>query len=173
MSDLTQFTDRYPVIDGFSYNTRLRPNMTFLAMVLDRIEPLRRAGNYRFRAITIPKNSGVTPIPDHDAYEYQENVVPGSVYYAWSFTAATPGNFSIIVTDGCTDVALQSEVLSAQQSAGIINPGQGKQNLFTDLLVIGEPGTLNVQICNLSGSATGAQLTLWGAMPVPQQCEAA
>lgn len=58
MSDLTQFTDRYPVIDGFSYNTRLRPNMTFLAMVLDRIEPLRRAGNYRFRAITIPKNSG-------------------------------------------------------------------------------------------------------------------
>ena len=174
MNDVTLFTDRYPLIDGFLYNTRLRPNMTMLAMSLDRYEPLRRAGAYRVRCFTIPNNTQVTQVPARDAYEYQKECIPGTVIWGWTFVAGTPGNYSIIVTDGCTDVALQSEVLSMKNSQGQkINPGQGKQNLLPDLLVIGEPGLLNVQICNLSGAATGVQLILWGAMPVPEQCEAA
>ena len=168
----------YPVMDGFIYNTKLRHNLTFMALVLrEKFNELRRSGAYRTRWLTIPEDPSQIKIPAFDAYEYQAHVVPGSVYWGWIFVGPPesrdvpggPAKFSVQVTDGCTDVPLWSEVVSMKNSAGVILPGQGKQNLMSKLLVVGQPGILNVQITSLlSTDASNTQLILCGAEPVSE-----
>jgi hypothetical protein len=164
----------YPVIDGFTLNTKLRPNLTFLNLVLrERLDHLRRSGSYRTRMWCIPEDASSQQIPADDALEYQVSVMPGAVIWGWIFvaTGADAGQFSIQITDGCTDVPVFSEVvnLSAAAPTHSIMPGQGKQRLLTRLLNIGQPGLLNVQICSLNNAAVeNTQLILCGAEPVSQ-----
>jgi len=158
------------IIDGFLYNTLLRPNLTYLALCLERYDALRGAGNFRSRTWVIP-TSGQIAIPANDSYEYQTDVAPGSVIWGWTWAGGT--GFAFQVTDGCNDVALQIEVQSTDISQGVnalynagVNPGQGKQNPLSRPLVIGPPGLLNVVICNLNATdAPNTQLILWGGEP--------
>lgn len=161
----------YPIIDGFLYNTRLRPNMTFLSMALQEFEDLRRAGAYRSRILCIPENAKATSIPAANEYTYQCAVVPGSAYWGWSFVGSKL--FSIQIQDGCTKAVLFDRECCMGNVSGSLNPGQGKQNPFGKLLVIGQPGVINVTICSLDNVAdTGIQLVLYGGEPVPQEeCE--
>jgi len=151
------------ITDGFLYNTRLRPNLTYLAFCLERYDALRASGNFRSRTWVIP-TSGVIAIPANDSYEYQTDVPPGSIIWAWTWAGGT--GFSFTVTDSCNDVALQQEVQSTNISQGNVNPGQGKQNPLSRPLVIGPPGLLNVVICNTNPTdAPNTQLILWGGEP--------
>jgi hypothetical protein len=174
----------YPITDGFLYNTLLRPNLDYLPLVLSELEALRRSGAYRTHWLCIPQDSFTTPIPADDSYEYQCSVLPGSIYWGWTFVSAggEKDEFSIQITDGCSDVPLWSETVSTaavvsptSNTGGQLAPGQGKQNIFCKPIVIGKPGIVNVQICSLHGSAVNQQqLIIYGAQPVPvDQCEAA
>lgn len=161
-------TPDYPIIDGFLYNTLLRPNLTYVAMVLKEYAALRQSGAYRTFWLPTPLNSQVS-IPAQGDYTFQHKVHPGSAFWGWIFTASTPGNFSVQVTDPSIGVSIFQEVCNAQKSTGKVNPGQGKQNLLSKLLIVGQKGLLNVEICNLGGAASNVQFILCGAMPVPQE----
>lgn len=172
----------FPITDGFLYNTMLRPNLTFGSLALDEFEALRRAGAYRTRWLCIPEDPSTTSIPKAGIYEYQTSVIPGSAYWGWIFTApaAVAGQFSIEITDGCTgeriwetEVNTGTLVSPTSTAAGQLNPGQGKQNLFSKLLVIGKPGTINVLICSLDTAQadSNVQLILCGGQPVPEVCQ--
>ena len=161
-------------IDGFLYNTLLRPNLTYLAFCMERYDALRGAGNFRSRAWVTP-TSGKILIPANDSYEYQVEMLPGSIIWAWTFAFGSDlaTGFSFSVRDACNDVAFGSEVLSvnvsqasnSQYFAGV-NPGQGLQNPLSKPLVVGPPGLLNVVICNLNDTdASNTQLILWGGEP--------
>jgi hypothetical protein len=160
----------YPIIDGFLYNTLLRPNRTNLAMVLKEYESLRKSGAYRTRWLTIPENPSAIAIPAANEYSYQAFVTPGSAYWGWIFVAGNTSLYSIQVTDAATKLPIWNVEASMARVTGSINPGQGKQNLFQKLLIVGQPGILNVSICSLSGAAnTGVQLILCGGEPVPEE----
>lgn len=167
------------VIDGFQYNTLLRPNLTYLNFCLQRYDALRSAGNFRSRTWVIPEAASIA-IPANDSFEYQVDMEPGSIIWAWTFAfgGALDGEpvktgFSFAVRDSCNDVALGSEVLSGNVSQGFnatysagINPGQGLQNPLSKPLVIGPPGLLNVVICSLNTvDVKNTQLILWGGEP--------
>jgi len=153
-------TDNYPVIDGFLLSTSLRANLTFFSLAVREYEALRRSGNLRCRAWTVPNDPATIAIPAVDAYEFQIYAEPGSAIWGYSFVAPT-GQFSFQVTDSCTDVPLLSEP--------VFSTGQNQeQQLLSKLLVISKPGLLNVQIMSLVTSNTlGIQLILWGGEPVP------
>lgn len=152
--------DQYGIIDGFLLNTQLRCNLKFKSMAIQGYEALRRSGNYRSRAWVIPQDPANIVIPARDAIEFQVSVHAGSAIWGYTFLA-TAGLFSFQVTDTCTDVPSQSEVLVAQAlSAG------SKQAPFSKLMVVSRPGLLNVQICSLATVDTaGIQLILWGGEP--------
>jgi hypothetical protein len=149
----------YPVRDGFLLDTTLRCNYTFKSLALSNFEPLRRAGAYRSRMWTVPTDPRNITIPKYDAYEYQCFLPVGSAIWGYIFNA--PQNqFSFQVKDACTDVPLWSEP--------IVSTGQThKQQRLSKLLVVGNPGLLNIEICNLTGSdATNVQIILCGGIPV-------
>lgn len=163
-------SEAYPVIDGFLYNTLLGPRRTNIAMVLSEYEALRNSGAYKTRWLTIPENPAVITIPADNEYTYQCFVTPGAAYWGWIFTApATPELYSINLTDHATKAPLWYQHVSMSTQPGKLNPGQGKQRLFQKLLVIGQPGIIDVSICSLNGSnATGVQLILCGGEPAAE-----
>jgi hypothetical protein len=148
------------IIDGFLFNTRLKCNLQFLPMALDQYEPLRRAGAFKTWILTVPEDPQSSPIPAFDAFEYQTRCKPGSTYWAYSLIGAA-GSFSVQITDSCTDVPLFSEVILSTGDSNAV------QCPLPRLLIVPEPGLLNVQICNLtSENVTGVQFILWGGQPV-------
>jgi len=149
----------YPIIDGFLLDTTLRCNLTFKSLALANYEALRRAGAYRSKMWTVPTDPANVSIPARDAFEYQCFLPPGSAVWGYIFNA--PQNqFSFQVKDACTDVPIWSEP--------IVSTGQRrKQQRLSKLLVVGNPGLLSVEICNLTSNAqTGIQLILCGGIPV-------
>lgn len=148
----------YPVIDGFLLKTQLRCNLTFLSLAVREYEALRRSGNLRSRVWTIPNDPANQSIPARDAFEFQTFMLPGSAIWGYTFIGAK-SQFSCQITDSCTDVPLFSEP--------IVSTGSNKQQFLSKLLVIAEPGLLNVQICSLAASDTfGVQVALWGGEPL-------
>ena len=150
--------DYYEVIDGFLYNTSLKPDLQFLPVALREYEGLRRSRGYAQRIVTVPEDPGHIAIPNRNVFRYGQRVLPGSAFWAYSFIAST-GLFSVQVRDNCSDETLFSEVILASQ-------GSADQNPLPKLMVVGEPGLLNFEICSLSGvDTTGVQLILWGGEP--------
>jgi hypothetical protein len=148
----------YPVIDGFLLKTQLRCNLTFLSLAVREYEALRRSGNLRCRAWTIPNDPANQSIPARDALEYQVFMLPGSAIWGYTFLGAK-GQFSFQATDSCTDVSLFSETIASS--------GSNRQQLLSKLAVVAEPGIMNVQICSLAASDTfGVQVILWGGEPL-------
>jgi len=160
--------------DGFMYNTLLRPNKTFLAQCMERYDALRGAVNFRSRAWVIPEDHRIA-IPANDSYEFQVDVVPGSIIWAWTWVSAIACSFN--VTDSCTDASFGSEMIATTISFGEnpiylagVNPGNGLQNLLSKPLVVSLPGILNVVICNLAPEDTeNSQLVLWGGEPIKEE----
>ena len=157
---LKSVEDDYAIIDGFLLNTQLACNLTFLSLVLDKYNPLRRSGAYKSKIITTPEDPGSLSIPGRDSYERQVHMKPGAAFWGYTFIA-TKGSFSWQVKDACTDVPLLSEVVYSVPT-GPPYP----QQLLSKLLIVPEPGLLNVEICSLiDGASSNVQLILWGGEP--------
>jgi hypothetical protein len=152
----------YPVLDGFLYNTNLRCNLRFASLAIGEYDALRRSGAFRPKDWCIPEDSELVSVPAYDSYEYQVSCAPGAAVWGYTFTkGGSENDYSIQVTDACTDVPLFSEPLLMNQ--GTHDPDH--QQYLARLLVV-PSGLLNVIICNLGGSAdSGIQLILHGGEP--------
>jgi hypothetical protein len=147
----------YPIDDGFLYDTQLKCDLRFLPLALHQFEALRRSKAYGQRILTIPEDPGNTQIPAFGEFAYAQRCKPGSAFWAYSFLAPT-GLFSVNLRDNCSDEVLFSEVL--------LSTGNNKQVPLPKLLIVGEPGLINCQICSIDGtSITGVQFLLWGGEP--------
>jgi hypothetical protein len=156
----------YPVIDGFALSTRLGCDLTFISLVMAEFDHLRRAGAMRSKYWPVPPDSNVV-IPAYDSYEYQLAVKPGSAIFGYIFIRQSgvtdySGNLSMRIVNGCDDVAVQSE---AQPST--VFTANNAQVPLAKLLIVSEPGLLNITIANTSAvNLTGIQVILCGGEPV-------
>lgn len=118
----------------------------------------------RPRQWLIPEDSNAIRIPARDAYEKQIYVKPGSAMFGYiligNWGMVSVGQLTCRITDACTGVSLTSEPLTRRQ-AGPPAP----QQYFPKLLVIGEPGTLDVEISSTFPTDQVAQVVLCGGEP--------
>ena len=157
----------YEAIDGFLLLQNIGCNLTFGSLAIREYEALRRSGRYRSRAWTIPESSSFV-IPALDAYEYQIRCVPGAAIWGYSFVSESGGPFSFQISETCTDVPLFSEVIRADNFAlqNTLAELSNGQQFLPRLLIIPEPGLINVQIASQQATdASGIQLVLWGGEP--------
>ena len=161
----------YPIIDGFTFSTKLRCSLTFRDLAVQEYELLRRASAMRNKQWLAPKDS-TELIPPYDSFEYQVSMKPGSAIWGWSFLALTgdqsnegfPGTMSFQVRDACDDIPLFSEVCTRT----FLNPPYPQQYL-SKLLIVGPPGLLNITICSTfppyGGVGLPGQVVLYGGEP--------
>jgi len=151
---------RYPAIDGFNFWFYSRTDYDYLALALEALEPVRRAGRYRTRWLMIPEDTRMV-IPPYDEYAYQLDVTPGSVYWGYSFATQANGNL-FTISDGCTEEDVFSEAMLEYQNVQV--------KLFSYPLIIGQPGILNVRIATLNAAGSNlAQLVLHGSQPISDE----
>ena len=161
-----------PILDGFSFSTKLRCNLTFRALAVQQYEALRRATAMRNKIWCVPQDSTIN-IPAFDSYERQVRVATGSVIWGYSFSGNTGqqadslGSQSWEVRDACDDIPLWSEIVTRRFA--LQNPAAGfnqvPQQVLSRLLVVGPPGLLNVIIANTYATAQVGQLILYGGEP--------
>lgn len=159
----------YPIPDGFLLNTRMKCSLQFRSMALAQWERLRRTGSYRTKYWTVPENSGVTPIPARNSYEYQIKCVPGAAIWGFIWTqGGNAGPFAFNVRDACTGVAVANEWIRTDNfnNTGTLGPPPFQQP-FSRLIVVATPGLVTVEICSQQATdATGVQVVLCGGEPV-------
>lgn len=154
---LTRVLNQFPVIDGFGFDTNFRCDLQFQNLAIQQYDALRRCSAYRAKNWLVPKDSTVT-IPAFDSYEYQLFLKPGSAI--WGYVFPQIAGMSFQVRDSCDDVPLFSEPATNQS-----NSAPYQQQFLTKLLIVGHPGTLNVEICNTLSSDQTCQLVLAGGEP--------
>lgn len=170
---MKQQQEPLPVLDGFSFSTNLRCNLTFKALAIQQFEALRRATAMRNKVWCVPQDSKIT-IPAFDSYERQVRVATGSVIWGYSFCGPTGeqvldanGSQAWEVRDACDDIPLWSEAVTRRRA--LQNPAGGgnqvPQQILSRLLVVGPPGLLNVVIANIYPRAQTGQLILYGGEP--------
>jgi hypothetical protein len=158
----------YPIIDGFTFSTKLRCALTFRDLATQEYELLRRASAMRDKMWLAPKDSTIL-IPPYDSFEYQVSMKPGSTIWGWSFLAATGnqnldppdnGSLSFEVRDSCDDIPLFSEVCTRT-----LVTAPYPQQYLSKLMIVGPPGLLNFVICNTYATAKMGQVVLYGGEP--------
>ena len=159
----------YPITDGWLLDTELKCDLTYLSLVLDEYEAMRRAGSFRTKQWAVPEDSSQPVVPAYDSYEYQIACRPGSVVWGYLFTINpnATGTYSLQIRESCTGVPLASEVVSASA------PGREntQQYLFSKPLVIAGNGRLTVEICNQgSDFINQIQVILCGGEPYEELC---
>lgn len=174
---MTPSQPQYPILDGFSFSTKLRCNLTFRNLALEQYEALRRASAMRNKTWCVPQDSAIL-IPARDSYERQVSIKDGSAIWGYSFSGLTGQitNQAISsqaweVRDACDDIPLFSEIVTRRFAAqnptgGSLNVNPVPQQYLTKLLIIGPPGLLNVIIANTYPTDQVGQLVLWGGEPV-------
>lgn len=159
------------LVDGFLLSASMcyLPNV-YRASALAQMEVLRWAKGYRTRWYLIPEDLE-DPIPARSQVEHQVRVEIGSYLWGVSFSApfAEVDNVSLSmflqVTDACTETPLLSDY-----ARGImfepVSPRAARRNpvLITPRL-IGEPGTLDVEIYNGNAVDVNCQIALLVAEP--------
>lgn len=162
-----------PIVDGFVYSGSLvyLPT-TFRASVYAQMEVLRRARGYRSRDFLVPEDV-IEPVAAFSQVEYQVQAQPGS--YLWGLMFSAPATLNddlenaeqfihLQVTDNCTETPLFSDYVRGQNLIAVTGPGLRNPYLVTPR-IIGEPGTLNVEVYNRSSQALFCQLVLMMAEP--------
>jgi hypothetical protein len=163
-----------PVVDGFVNSASLLylPT-TYRASALAQMEVLRKAKGYRTRWYLVPEDLE-EPVKAFSQLEYQVRLQPGS--YVWGLTfsapfdetglyAAIPSKFiTVRITDDCTETSFFSDYAKGVQLEPV--PGTAKRHpmLITPRLV-GEPGTLSVEIYNSADVDIRCQLAILVAEP--------
>lgn len=176
-----------PIIDGFTFNTRIIHYHSYYHNALSGLEPIRRANGMRLRMHGVP-DPQFSPIPPYESVEEQVRVQPGSYLWGWSFYAEqqTPPNTqlpvnSIRIVDSCTELPILDRPALCTMFANTTVSGQTQftngQNTGVILLprpyLIAAPGLLNVEVTNASSFACTCQLLLMFAEPSFNQNELA
>lgn len=176
-----------PIIDGFTFNTRIVHYHSYYHNALSGLEPIRRANAMRLRMHGVP-DAQFSPIPAYESVEEQIRVLPGSYLWGWSFftkQATAPNTFlpinSIRIVDSCTELPILdrpafSTLFANTTVAGATQYDNG-QNTGVILLprpyLVAAPGMLNVEVTNASSFACTCQLILMFAEPSINQNELA
>lgn len=149
------------VIDGFCYSLfRQYSAGWYEPMALGQMEPIRRAGGFRFRSYCVPEDQDVL-IPAYDTVEMQVHIVPGS--YLWGFLALVDPSLRIKITEGATGIPLSAEFISGFGSIAFTPPG--KPILLSQPRLIVDPGWINVEMANVLAAPSAVQLILLVAEP--------
>jgi hypothetical protein len=174
-----------PIIDGFTYNSRVMHVSSYFHSALAQMEPLRRANGYRPRIFGVPTPDD-RPVQAYESVEYQVAVQPGAFLWGlqfWALTTdtrtASPPIYCYRIVDACTELPLQDRPVFTTAAAnanvpthGLVTDGTAAclgQNLGPVLLpqpyLINAPGTLNVEITNGGPSIAQLQFLLLIAEP--------
>lgn len=161
------------LVDGFLYSgSMLYLPTTYRASALANMEVLRRARGYRTRWYLSPVDLD-EPIPAYSQLEYQVQCQPGS--YVWGVTFSAPFDdtgeetvdssfITIQVTDDCTETPFFSDYTKGVQ----FEPVTGSAHRHPTLImprIVGQPGTLSVELYNAASVAIKCQLALLVAEP--------
>lgn len=161
-----------PIVDGFVYsNSLVYLPTTYRASVYAQMEVLRRARGYRSRDFLVPEDV-IQPVKAFSQVEYQVQAQPGS--YLWGLTFSAPAELNdlenpeqfihIQITDNCTETPLFSDYARGANLTPVTGPGLRHPHLVTPRL-LGEPGTLNVEVYNRASVDIKCQLVLLMAEP--------
>lgn len=176
--------DATPIVDGFTFNSRIMTPTSYFQNALAQLEPLRRANGYRMRIYGVPDVASL-PIPPFESVEYQIRVQPGTYIWGANFYAtqgpsaggtpssANPTN-SVRIVDSCTELPLQDKpaltvcMTSSHVAGGVQQLGFGQNygnTLFPQPYLVVAPGMVNVEITNGSQYNSTCQLILMVAEP--------
>ena len=159
------------LVDGFLYSaSMLYLPTTYRASALANMEVLRRARGYRTRWYLSPEDLE-NPIPAYSQLEYQVQCQPGS--YVWGVTFSAPFErevefassfIHVQVTDDCTETPFFSDYTKGVQ----FEPVPGSAHRHPTLImprIVGQPGTLSVELYNSAVVDIRCQLALLVAEP--------
>lgn len=158
------------LVDGFLYSgSMLYLPTTYRASALANMEVLRRARGYRTRWYLSPVDLD-EPIPAYSQLEYQVQTQPGS--YVWGVTFSAPfgeielaSSFIFVqVTDDCTETPFFSDYTRGVQFEPVIGSAHRHPVLIMPRIV-GQPGTLSVELYNSAAVNIKCQLALLVAEP--------
>lgn len=176
-----------PILDGFTFNTRIVHYHSYYQNALSGLETIRRANGMRCRMHGVP-DAQFSPIPPYESVEEQIRVLPGSYLWGWSFYTEqeTPPNTmspvnSIRIVDSCTELPILDRPALCTLFANTTVAGQTQftngQNTGVILLprpyLVAAPGLLNVEVTNASSFSCTCQLLLMFAEPSFNQNELA
>lgn len=158
------------LVDGFVYSASMvyLPT-TYRASALANMEVLRRARGYRTRWYVVPEDLE-NPIAAYSQMEYQVQVQPGS--YVWGITFSAPfgevenasSSIFVQVTDNCTETPFFSDYTKGVQFEPVIGSAHRHPTLIMPRIV-GQPGTLAVELYNSAAVSIQCQLALLVAEP--------
>lgn len=156
--------------DGFLYSaSMLYLPTTYRASALANMEVLRRARGYRTRWYLVPEDLE-EPIAAFSQMEYQVAMQIGSYVWGVSFSAPfeeienASRSIFIQVTDACTETPFFSDYTRGVQFEPVTGASHRHPTLIMPRLV-GQPGTLNVEIYNSAAVDIRCQLALLVAEP--------
>lgn len=160
------------IVDGFLYSSSLvyLPT-TFRVSVYAQMDVLRRARGFRSRDFLVPEDV-IEPVPAYSQVEYQVQTQPGC--YVWGLTLTAPDGLNAVsnseqflhiqITDNCTETPFFSDYVRGENLKPVTGPGL-RHPYLTMARLIGEPGTLNVEVYNNSANAIFCQLVVMCAEP--------
>jgi len=156
------------VVDGFSYSLNYRMLCGYYqTIMLEQIDALRRTNNYQPKYYVVP-DSATTVIPAFGSYEYQVQMAPGTIFWAFSFTNPN-GLYSFNIFDECSGMLASDGIRGSGTSPAL---WEGQCILPTPYYVTGK-GLLSVEIGSLDvvDSVAGTlQLVLICMEPVEVDC---
>jgi hypothetical protein len=176
-----------PILDGFTFNSRIICYQSYFHNALSGLEPIRRANAMRLRMHGVPE-AQFSPISPYESVEDQIRVLPGSYLWGWSFftAQAQPPNStvpinSIRIVDSCTELPIVDRPVLCTMFSNVTVTGQTQLNLGQNTGVIllprpyliASPGGLNVEVTNASAFPATCQLLLMIAEPSINQNELA
>lgn len=161
------------LVDGFVYSaSMLYLPTTYRASALANMEVLRRARGYRTRWYVVPEDLE-NPVVAFSQLEYQVQCQPGS--YVWGVSFSAPFNeinrdtksstfIRVQVTDNCTETPFFSDYTLGVQLEPVTGSAHRHPTLIMPRLV-GQPGTLAVELYNSASVDIRCQLALLVAEP--------
>jgi len=134
-------------IDGFDYNINYRALCGYYdSAILDQLDAIRKTNNYQPKYYAVPE-SGSVVVPAYGAYEYQVQVMRGTVIWGFVFYNAS-GAYSYNIFDSLTGRVASDGVLSSGTS-----PSQWQgQVIFPTAYFVDAAGLLSVEIGSLAST---------------------
>lgn len=164
-------------MDGFTLDPTIRylPNR-YTPGALGQMDVLRRANGYRPRWFLVPDDFN-QPLAAYSTLEYQIQVAGGS--YLWgllftqtnaAFVEVAPTSVVFQITEACNGLALFDDFVSGSAfshfQAAALPRGMAPVQPLTQPRLFLEPGTVNVEMCNLGAVTVNCQLLLLFAEPI-------
>lgn len=160
------------IVDAFTYMASKdyrKFHYNFRALALEQMDTLRRARGYRARWYVVPDELNRS-LAAYQTYEQQVRVTPGSYLWGWSYAEASLAAVDPIahlrITEQATNIALMDDfVVGASVGGGNTGAIIDAPFMLTEPRLVLEPGFLNVEMTNPSGTVSFPQLVLYLAEP--------